>query len=1040
MKKFWKIFGITLGSLVGVILLVVGIVVGIVFTPKRLTPIVRSVADQYVSCPYELGEVDLTFFSTFPEFGLRVKGLYLINPMEGAQSDTLLAAPVVIAKIDPIRFLKENTLDVHELSLQEATAHIFFDENGETNLDILILPENQDEEEDTTAFTLPFDDLQVGGISIAANRLSYVDRKNQIEAVINDVLLTAAADNWDDIDLHLKTPSVNASIKEETYAKDLPVELVAEHTAFNFDSMHIVLHEAQLTADEFSLIVDGDATLSDDILLDATVKAADWDAVRLIGLLPPSITSLLDGIDIQKATVSVDADIKGIYSDEQMPLIDANIQLKEGKAAYMEVFPYQISDIDLDAIAHIDLNEEKNSDVKIQKLHARTGKTTLDATGTVKELLGDPLCDVHAKANVNLPEFKRYLESDDIQTDLAGTAKGSLNAKIRLSALSDMQLQKGIVSGDFTVRDLGVLYDSILVDLPEANLTFRIPNTQPTQKTVNWLYATLKPNRLQVKMIDFLQADLGGSTVILETSNVLSNSPLLYANLKLQTTSLQAQMDSMGGTISAPDLTAYVEYDTKAADAIPLVEAALDFSDLQGYYTDIKAHVQPAKLTASLSGSRKDKTQPRAKLTLQTTGLEASQGNDIKAQTGKLNLTAQARRDPSKENLLLQWNPRLSVSLTDGVADLSAFGEQIQLPQLTFDYSNKVFNISRSNIQIGKSDFSLVGEVRGIGKWLDKKGPLEGELNFTSDYTDVNELMALVSADSGTEETEPSPAEATTASAKNTDESDPFLVPKDVNLTLNTHIKEAAVFDQLARDLGGKLYVNNGVLVLEEMGFICKAAKLQLTAMYRTPRRNHLYVGLDYHMLDINIEELVNMIPQIDTMMPMLRSFRGGAEFHIAAETYLNSKYELKTSTTRGACSIEGKDLVLLDGETFSQIAKILLFNKKTENKVDSISAQFTVYKDEIDIYPFCLTMDKYMAAVGGHHNLDMSFDYHISLLKPLYIGVDVKGTFDDLKIKPAKCRYAQDFRPIIHKDVETQNASLKKLINEALKRNVKIE
>ena len=126
--------------------------------------------------------------------------------------------------------------------------------------------------------------------------------------------------------------------------------------------------------------------------------------------------------------------------------------------------------------------------------------------------------------------------------------------------------------------------------------------------------------------------------------------------------------------------------------------------------------------------------------------------------------------------------------------------------------------------------------------------------------------------------------------------------------------------------------------------------------------------------------------------------------------------------------------------EDRKMIAKILMFNKKTENKVDSVSAQITAYKDELNIYPFCITLAKYMAAVGGHHNLDMSFDYHISLLKPLYIGADVKGTFDDLKIRLAKCRYAQDFRPIIHKDVETQNASLKRMIATALKRNVKTD
>jgi hypothetical protein len=83
--------------------------------------------------------------------------------------------------------------------------------------------------------------------------------------------------------------------------------------------------------------------------------------------------------------------------------------------------------------------------------------------------------------------------------------------------------------------------------------------------------------------------------------------------------------------------------------------------------------------------------------------------------------------------------------------------------------------------------------------------------------------------------------------------------------------------------------------------------------------------------------------------------------------------------------------------------------------------------------------MDKYMAAVGGRHNLDMSFNYHISLLKPLYLGVDVKGTFDDLNIKLAKCKYAQDFRPIFRRDIETQNLTLKKMIDQTLKSHVRL-
>ena len=213
---------------------------------------------------------------------------------------------------------------------------------------------------------------------------------------------------------------------------------------------------------------------------------------------------------------------------------------------------------------------------------------------------------------------------------------------------------------------------------------------------------------------------------------------------------------------------------------------------------------------------------------------------------------------------------------------------------------------------------------------------------------------------------------------------------------------------------------------------------MQLTAMYKTPRRDHIYVGLDYHMLDVDIHELIHLIPQIDSMMPMLRSFKGKAEFHLAAETFTNAKYELKPSTIRGAASLFAKDLVVLDNETFSKISKLLLFNKKTENKIDSISAEMTIYKKEIDVYPLCVSLDNYMVALGGRHNLDMTFNYDINVLSPIYLGVNVSGNIDDLNIKLAKCKYAQDFKPLFHRKVDTQTAELRTLIRQSMQKNVK--
>ena len=100
MKKGLKIFLISFSVFIGILLISFGVVMLTVFTPERLTNIVRSQTTKYINCKTEIGEVELTFFSTFPDVGIEITGLTLINPKNGACNDTLLRAGKGIASLD----------------------------------------------------------------------------------------------------------------------------------------------------------------------------------------------------------------------------------------------------------------------------------------------------------------------------------------------------------------------------------------------------------------------------------------------------------------------------------------------------------------------------------------------------------------------------------------------------------------------------------------------------------------------------------------------------------------------------------------------------------------------------------------------------------------------------------------------------------------------------------------------------------------------------------------------------------------------------
>ena len=66
-----------------------------------------------------------------------------------------------------------------------------------------------------------------------------------------------------------------------------------------------------------------------------------------------------------------------------------------------------------------------------------------------------------------------------------------------------------------------------------------------------------------------------------------------------------------------------------------------------------------------------------------------------------------------------------------------------------------------------------------------------------------------------------------------------------------------------------------------------------------------------------------------------------------------------------------------------------------------------------------------------------MTFDYHVNVLRPLYLGVGVSGSFDNLDIKLEKCIYAKDFIPVRTKQLEVQSKDIRKMIRSALEANM---
>jgi hypothetical protein len=670
-----------------------------------------------------------------------------------------------------------------------------------------------------------------------------------------------------------------------------------------------------------------------------------------------------------------------------------------------------------------DLTNDDISYLRIDKFSAQTPKSTIQTIGKITHFLTDIHCDLTSEGDLDLSEFVPMIPAD-MKTKLNGRASGQVKSQFSMSQIEKMQLEKMQISGSVKLTDFALVYDTISMQTDESKVDFALPNLTASSKNNRFVSAKINTKNLTVNTTKGINALVKNGEVSLESSDFRDSTRIPEVACTFKFDSLSARMDTIQLAVQKP-VGQLDMLPRKGQITEPEVNVTFDSGRLIASAGAGKSQMNNAKLKAYWLS---DKVQPKMKIQYSGENLKMAMGKDS-ARMNKIVLNADLVNDQSQKDVFLQWQANGFVKVDQGLISMSSLKYPLEIPSIQMDFTPEVFNIKESKLKIDQSDFILSGKLNNVISYFRNDSLLRGNFNFVSNKTDLVQLMQLTS---GLGETEAKTAEEVSTG--------PYMVPKGMDLQLNVDIASANYGSGEASDIKGKVRVKDGLLVLDDLNFVTPAAKMKLTTMYRTPRKNHLFMGLDFHMMDVEISELLKIIPDVDSIMPMLRSFSGKGEFHMAAETYLDSLYNPKKSTIRGAASVRGQNLVLMDGETFSEIAKTLKFSKKTFNKVDSLAAEFTVFKKEIDIYPFLIVMDKYKGVVAGRHNMDMSFDYHISVVDsplPLKFGIDINGTLDDLKYRLAKCRYAELYRPAARGEVQNRQLELRRMIREALTQNL---
>lgn len=952
-KKTLKISGITLGTVLLVLLVAIAFVINFIVTPKKLTPVVLDAANQTLDAHLDMESVELTFFSTFPQFGLKVKNGSLVskalNDSSWCKTDSLLSFKECVLTVNPIAYLTENRIVVHNLSLEEVAVYAYRNKTGKANWEVTRA--SVDTIPADTASTDFNSEIDIRNIELKHANLVFDDRNTDIYSRIDDANLKLRLSLTKGIStLGLKFDNKNILFWQQG---ELLVNKIATslRTDIMVDRQTAVwkLKDTELDVNGIRLDVNGAFrrdTVAKTIGMDLEYGLHAPSMETVLRMIPKSYVK--DSKVSAKGEVTVSGRVRGVYGDKKLPAVSLKIGIKEASAQYKDL-PYGIDEVTADFDAYVDLMRHQPSYLNLKIFHFKGAHTEVLADAKVDDLLDDPLITFHTKSTVDLDALAKTFPLQESVT-ITGKLDADMGMKCRLSALKKQDIGRMKLGGklelkDFELKDTAKDFDFL------GNATFRFRDNETLQAQMDVRKLVLRSR--------FLSSDIERLVANVSSTNPQDTNRIVSLQCDMEVSKLRA---SMGDSIKLYSARAKAQA-ALGPQGVDVTKPAIDFS------------LRADSLFFSAAGTR---------MAMNVAG--------IKMKADKLN-----------DSL---WMPKGIVGFNRLRFRTPEFGLPIRMSKTAVTVDGPKITLKNASVRIGRSNMTATGDMMGVYRAMTKGEKLTAHLSLTSDLIDCNQLINSLSFPEDTTEvlTDSVPSEMKL-----------FVIPRNIDFELQTDLKKVIFEKMLFENVHGAVDIKNQAIHLEDLSMRALDADMKAVMVYKAGSPRGGYAGFDFKIRNINIAKLVDFVPALDTIVPMLRSFKGRVMFDVAADARLDSAMNIRIPTLRSAIHIKGDSLVLMDGETFAEISKMLMFKNKKENVFDSISVNVTVHDGNVTVYPFLVEIDRYKAAVGGEQGLDMNFNYHISILKsplPFKAGVNISGNLDKMKFRIGKAKYKDAVTP----------------------------
>ena len=748
------------------------------------------------------------------------------------------------------------------------------------------------------------------------------------------------------------------------------------------------------------------------------------------------------------AKISMTADIDGFYDHETgaLPNISAALTVPDAGVKY-KPFPHDVR-LGLKAQARTDASGKIN--VEIDRAMVNTVGMHLLASAGAQDLLSDdPMLEIDAEATASLDSLQTFLP-DTLDIHASGNLAAKIEGKARLSHLDIYNFSRADLDGFMNLKDISiempsdtisVAIDSVGITLGPEEITsrrdpsrkFRLLALNGYISSIDAKYGTMTADGSDIRLSAKNSIPEGDDTTKVSrfagsvSAEKLALKDASGTSVNMDQTTNSFHMLPKRGQPTVPMLTF-----SSTNKRITLITSAN-----RAILTDSKIRASAAMNTLERKARREAfmdslarvyPTVPKDSLfrhMMKERGTrevpEWMQEEDFRKSDIDIRL------DEAMAKYFREWDLNGSIDVRTGIVMTPYFPLRNIIRGFEVGFDNNEIRIDSMKFVSGESEIAAKGKLSGLRRALLGRGVMHLDVDITSGGMNANELLRAYNAGSSFNPEDMKDMEGasnseffkmvTTDTTSVSEEIHLIVVPANLTADISVNASDIIYSDLDISSLTAELVMKERCVQITNTIAKTNMGEMSFDAFYSTRTKKDLKAGFSLGLKDITAERVIALMPSTDTLMPLLKSFKGLLNCQMACTAQIDTNMNIITPSINGVMRIEGDDLSISDNELFRTLARKLLFKNKKEGKIDHMTVEGLIKDNVVEVFPFVLKVDRYTLAMSGLQNLDMSFKYHVSVLKSPFLirlGIDLYGPdFDNFKFRIGKAKYKTTKIPV---------------------------